>query len=73
MPSANHWHRDLVELTVDNLALLIKAIFNVMEKGRISKHDIRTMISLAAQANQVDVSQLKPKMRQQIMGYLGVS
>ena len=73
MPSANHWHRDLVELTVDNLALLIKAIFNVMEKGRISKHDIHTMISLAAQANQVDVSQLKPKMRQQIMGYLGAS
>jgi len=68
MPSANQWHRDFVELTVDTLTGLIKVIFDVMEKRRISRHDIRTLIVSAAEAGHLELSDVKPSLRQQILG-----
>lgn len=66
MQAANHWHRDLVELTVDKLARLIRTIFGAMEKRRKSKRDIELRIIDAVRANEIDLTKVKPKMLESI-------
>ncbi len=68
--SANHWHSDLVELTVDNWAVLVKALFNVMETDRRSAPEIRTLILTALQEHAVELSALNDRLRPRIQSFL---
>jgi len=70
---ANHWHRDLIELTVERLAALINAIFDHMQKDRIPKAEVRSMIVSAARSDKVDLSQLKPELHKKLTDLLGSS
>ena len=40
MPSANGWHRDLMDLTLDRLTELIKPMFDTMDTARLSEDEI---------------------------------
>jgi hypothetical protein len=66
LTDVNHWHRDLSELTTEKLANLIRSIFNIIDKGRRTKREIRTQIIAAIQSGQVDLSKLPVKMQEQI-------
>jgi hypothetical protein len=62
----NHWHRDAVELTVDRLAELAKAIFDHMEKERVPKRRVEDMIVSAVKSNRIDFTKLKDKLREKL-------
>ena len=64
--SANHWHRDLIELTTDNFGVLAKALFDAMETDRRFASDIRVMIIDAVRGQQMELSEVDEKMRARI-------
>jgi hypothetical protein len=59
---ANHWHRDLVELTADKLLALVEAVFDNLEKHRVSVQLIRQYVIDALKMGQVDIPQIKPQL-----------
>ena len=66
IPSANRWHRDLIELTVDRLSTLIKSLFGVMPTYRILRPRVRELILAAVEANEVERNRLPVEMQQDI-------
>ena len=63
LADANHWHRDLTELTVDKLTDFIKTIFDIMEKNRVQQRVVKQLITSAAAANRIDISQVEESMK----------
>lgn len=67
MPSANKWHRDLTLLTTGKLSSLATTLFDVLEKGRVSKRDVRDFIVAAAKGGEIVLSSMKDNLRRQIL------
>src|SRR3712207_9039699 len=44
MPNANHWHRDLVGLTVDVWVILAKALYGVLDPDRAGRPVVQALI-----------------------------
>ncbi len=64
--NANHWHRDLVELTVNKISNLIDIVFNDIEKVRVPKKEVQEKIKKAVSRKSIDLNKLKDSMRQKI-------
>jgi hypothetical protein len=64
---ANQWHRDLTELTVDSLVVLVKTIFSDLEKQRIYEQDVWSKVIAAAKAGSIDMDKVKGELRNAIL------
>jgi len=53
MPNANGWHRDMVNLTVDSLSTVCKAIFDTIETDRREEDEVSELISGAVQLQEI--------------------
>ncbi len=71
IPSANYLHRDLTELTIDKLATLITAVFDMAETGRFLASEVQVMILGATQSGQVVLGLVNEKLRPKIERALG--
>lgn len=68
--NARHWHRDLVELTVDNFAALVTVLFDSMVTSRKQTDEFEALIIHAVQARDVDLSAVNKGLRKHIQASL---
>ncbi len=57
---ANHWHRDIVELTTSKILKLAEAIFLHSDRKRVAEKEVLTWVKDVAQSGQIDQTKLKP-------------
>jgi len=63
LPQINHFHRDLVELTVDKYVQFIKGIFPQVQKERAYRDDIWEKVREARNKHLIDANLLNKKIR----------
>lgn len=66
LENANHWHRDLTELTIDKATTLVKTIFNGLEKKRLFAETITDRILGAVHAGDINLQKVNKTMRKKI-------
>lgn len=64
--NVNHWHRDLIELTINKVTNLVNIIFNDLEKVRVPEKEVKEKIEQAVKSNSIDLQKVKPSMRNKI-------
>lgn len=64
--NANSWHRDLIELTVDKVTNLVKAMFGTLQKERLLQNDIKDRILEAVKGGLVDLQKVNKSIREKI-------
>jgi len=71
IPSANLWHRDLTALTANKLSVLVNTLFDVIEKERISKQEVKSLIVEAARDGKIEFALTNDVLRPQILTLIG--
>ncbi len=57
---ANHWHRDIIELTTYKILRLAEAIFLHSDRKRVAEKEVLTLVKVVVQNGQIDRTKLKP-------------
>jgi hypothetical protein len=60
------WHRDLIELSAQNLLELAQAIMARGEKARVSEREVRRLIGQAVASGRIERTRLQPRVRDEI-------
>lgn len=55
---ANHWHRDIVELTTSKILKLAEAIFFHSDRKRVAEKQVLTWVKVVIQNGQIDRTKL---------------
>lgn len=65
VPSVNHYHRNFIEMTTDQLTTLVNSIFFNISKSRKLKPEITKLLT-SEWGNKIDVGNVKPDLRSEI-------
>ena len=63
---ANSWHRDLIHLTIDKTAQLVKAIFHNAEKRRLLEDDVKERIKKCVDQEMLDLQKIPSSFRNKL-------